>query len=671
MFERFRRVVFGPPKDLQDPSLFRQLSLIPFYAWLGLGADGLSSSAYGPDEAYRSLGDHTYLAAYLALATALTVLIISFSYNRIIEHFPSGGGGYLVATRLLGKRAGVVSGCALIVDYVLTISVSLSSGADALFSFLPPAWLSLKLGVTLCAVLLLMALNLRGVRESVASFMPIFIAFLVCHAIFIGVGVAMHADRFGAVAGQISAGTSRDLHTLGLFGLLALFFRAYSLGGGTYTGIEAVSNGIQAMREPKPQNAKRTMVYLATSLAVTAGGILLLYLLTEARPVEGQTMNAVALGRLFSRFSPGGMPVGHWFVITTLVTEGALLFAAAQAGFIDGPRVMANMALDSWLPHSFASLSDRLTMRNGVLLIGSCSFALVLYTRGSVAALVVMYSINVFVTFSLSQLGMVRFWITRRHERKGWVRNLAIHLVGLVLCVSILLVTLVEKFTEGGWLTLLITGLLVGLCYVVRLDYRQVRRHLARLNQILADLPAAPALPVRQIDRTRPTALVFVRSYDGLGVHTLLNIQRTFPNFFRNYVFLHVGLLDSSSNKGSDQVEHLEEDAKVTGDRYVDLAHRLGLAAEARTILGTDPVADTAALALSASKDFDRSVAFAGVPMFENERAFDRLLHNRTPVAIQRRLQFAGLPMMLLPARITRTGNDYRLLADDDFDGDL
>jgi hypothetical protein len=288
-----------------------------------------------------------------------------------------------------------------------------------------------------------------------------------------------------------------------------------------------------------------------------------------------------------------------------------------------------------------------------------------------VAALVVMYSINVFVTFSLSQLGMVRFWVTRRHERKEWVRNLAIHLVGLVLCVSILMVTLVEKFTEGGWLTLLITGLLVGLCYIVRLDYRQVRRHLARLNQILADLPATPALPVRQIDRTRPTALVFVRSYDGLGVHTLLNIQRTFPNFFRNFIFLHVGLLDSSANKGSDKVEHLEVDAKETGDRYVDLAHRLGLAAEARTILGTDPVADTAALALSASKDFDRSVAFAGVPMFENERAFDRLLHNRTPVAIQRRLQFAGLPMMLLPARITRTGNDYRLLSDDDFDGDL
>ena len=382
-------------------------------------------------------------------------------------------------------------------------------------------------------------------------------------------------------------------------------------------------------------------------------------------------MNAVALSRLFATFHLGGVPIGHWFIVATLVTEGALLFAAAQTGFIDGPRVMANMALDSWLPHSFASLSDRLTMRNGVLLIGSCSFLLVLYTRGSVAALVVMYSINVFVTFSLSQLGMVRFWIKARRERANWVRNLAIHAVGLTLCASILIVTLVEKFTEGGWLTLLITSLLVGLCYLVRLDYRQVRRHLARLNQILADLPAVPALPVRQIDHTRPTALIFVQSYDGLGVHTLLNVQRTFPNFFQNFVFLHVGLLNSASNEGSDQVEHLSGDARECGDRYVELAHRLGLAAEARTSLGTDPVADTTALALAAAKEFDRSAAFAGVPMFENERAFDRLLHNRTPVAIQRRLQFAGQPMMLLPARITRDEGGLALPTADQFDGDL
>jgi amino acid transporter len=671
MFDRLRQAVFGPPRDLQDPKLFRNLSLIPFYAWLGLGADGLSSSAYGPDEAYRTLGDHTYLAAYLALATALTVLIISYAYNRIIEHFPSGGGGYLVATRLLGKRAGVVSGCALIVDYVLTIATSISSGADAIFSFLPSSWIPAKLTVALIVIVLLTAINLRGVRESVTALMPIFIAFLACHIVFIGLGIGLHANRFGDVAAQITSGTTRDLKALGIFGLLALLMRAYSMGGGTYTGIEAVSNGIQAMREPKPRNAKRTMAYLATSLAVTAGGILVIYLLTEARPVEGQTMNAVALGRLFDGFQPAGFAVGHWFAVATLLTEGALLFAAAQTGFIDGPRVMANMALDSWLPHSFAALSDRLSMRNGVVLIGVSSFALVAYTKGSVAALVVMYSINVFITFSLSQLGMVRFWIGHRRERADWPRQLLIHLIGSILCFSILIVTIVEKFAEGGWLTLVITGLLVGVCYLVRFDYRQVKRHLARLNQILADLPAVPELPLKQIDRRRPTALIFVQSYDGLGVHTLLNIQRTFPNFFQNFVFLHVGLLDSSAYHGNEQLAQIEKTARERTERYVELARRLGLAAEGRSSIGTDPVEDTSELALQAAQEFDRCVAFAGVPLFENEGAFDRLLHNRTPVAIQRRLQFAGLPMMLMAARIVRDSEAFRLPSAADFDGDL
>src|SRR5437868_6858947 len=123
--------VFGKPKDPLDPRVFHQISLVAFLAWVGLGADGLSSSAYGPEEAYRALGEHTYLAVFLALATALTVLVISAAYNQIIEHFPHGGGGYAVATKLLGKYAGVVSGCALLVDYILTISISIASGADA------------------------------------------------------------------------------------------------------------------------------------------------------------------------------------------------------------------------------------------------------------------------------------------------------------------------------------------------------------------------------------------------------------------------------------------------------------------------------------------------------------------------------------------------------------
>src|SRR6185369_11210789 len=161
---RIRRALVGAPRDLRDRSIFHKLSLIAFLAWVGLGADGLSSSAYGPEEAFKQLGAHSYLAFGLAALMAMTVLIISAGYSRIIEAFPHGGGGYVVATKLLGRRTGVVSGSALLVDYVLTITVSIAAAGDALFS-LRPEWKAWKLPAEIAFLLILLILNLRGVKE--------------------------------------------------------------------------------------------------------------------------------------------------------------------------------------------------------------------------------------------------------------------------------------------------------------------------------------------------------------------------------------------------------------------------------------------------------------------------------------------------------------------------
>ncbi len=191
-----------------------------------------------------------------------------------------------------------------------------------------------------------------------------------------------------------------DLHTgwttLGVGGLFLIFARGYSRGAGTYTGIEAVSNGMPIMREPQVATGKRTMMYMAVSLAATAGGILICYLLVGATPEAGKTMNAVLVERV---------GFGKWFVVLTLVAEAALLFVAAQTGFIDGPRVMSNMAVDSWLPRRFSALSERLTMHYGVMLIALASIGILVLTRGRIETLVTMYSINVFITFSLSTVG--------------------------------------------------------------------------------------------------------------------------------------------------------------------------------------------------------------------------------------------------------------------------
>ncbi len=400
---KFRRVILGKPRDLRDKRIFHQISLIPFLAWVGLGADGLSSSAYGPEEAFRNLGSHTYLAIGLAAMTALTVLIISAAYRGIIEEFPHGGGGYVVATKLLGKGAGVASGCALLVDYVLTITVSVAAAGDALFSFLPLGLAGFKMPVEVFFIFGLTTLNLRGARESAIALAPVFLLFVFTHLALIVGGVLMRAPALPATAVEMGAGFHKGLTTLGLGGMILLFIHAYSLGGGTYTGIEAVSNGLPIMREPRVQTAKRTMVYMATSLAFTAAGLLVCYLLWRVTPENGKTMNAVLAERVTN-----GMPLGRVLVVITLFSESILLVVAAQAGFIDGPRVLANMAVDSWVPRRFAALSDRLTTHNGIFLMGATSLAALVYTHGDVGQLVVMYSINVFLTFSLSMFGMMR-----------------------------------------------------------------------------------------------------------------------------------------------------------------------------------------------------------------------------------------------------------------------
>jgi amino acid transporter len=646
---KLKRVVLGKPRDVQDPQTYHTISLVALLAWVGLGADGLSSSAYGPDEAFRALGPHAYLAVALAGATTVTVLVISIAYSQIIRRFPIGGGGYVVASELLGPRWGVVSGAALLVDYVLTISVSIASGADQVFSVLPPAWHAAKLAVTALVILLLVALNLRGVRESVTVLAPIFGLFLLTHLVLIAGGFATHAGQVPRVAGEVSAGFRAGLGTLGWVGMFALFLRAYSMGAGTYTGIEAVSNGLQIMREPKVRTATRTMVYMAVSLALTAGGILVLYLLFHTTPRPGKTMNAVLLESFAGGWRVGGVRMGYGFVAFALATEAALLFVAAQAGFIDGPRVMSNMAIDSWLPHRFAQLSDRLTIQDGVLLMGAAALATLLYTRGDITRLVTMYSINVFATFSLSQLGMLRYWLRRRGA--GRARGLAIHGVALVLCAGILAGVLYEKFDIGGWVTVAVTGAVVLLCLGVRRHYDRVREGFRRLDQVMSSLPAAYEGEAKPLDPKAPTAVLLVGGYGGLGIHALLSVQRLFPGHFKNFVFVSVGVIDAAAMKGVDEVDRVREATETALRHYVELARGLGLPADYRFSVGTEAVAEAERLATETAKEFPRSIVFMGKLIFEREGWFFRVLHNNTADRLQRRLQFAGINAMLLPVR--------------------
>lgn len=630
--------------------------MIPFLAWVGLGADGLSSSAYGPEEAFKALQTHTYLAVGLAMLMATTVLLISAAYRRIIEEFPTGGGGYVVASSILGPSAGVVSGSALLVDYVLTITISIAAAGDALFSFLPPAWHGTKLAVEFGFILLLTTLNIRGVRESVMALLPAFLLFLITHVLLIGWGIVGHLPEVPATARSVQAGLSQGAATVGVGGLFLVFIRAYSLGGGTYTGIEAVSNGLPIMREPKVETGKRTMLYMGASLAFTASGLLLCYLLWHITPVPGKTMNAVLTARLAA-----GFPFRGTFLILTLISEAMLLVVAAQAGFIDGPRVLANMAVDSWVPHRFAALSERLTTQNGILLMGSAALAALIYTIGDVGHLVVMYSINVFLTFSLSMLAMLRFWYRHRHTRREWRTRLGLFVAGFILCATILLTTVYEKFAQGGWITVVITILVITLCFIIRGHYRRVSATLDQLYQELGDLPytvpARPKSAASQPDPKQPTAAVLVGSYGGVGIHTVLNVFRTFPGHFKGLVFLSVGVVDSGEFKGEHALEDLRMKTEEMLEKYVGLAAGLGVPATSRMAIGTEAVAEAENLCLAMAREFPQTVFFAGKMIFQREKWYHRLLHNETALAVEKRLRWVGKTMVTLPVRVQEIGS--------------
>jgi amino acid transporter len=653
--DRWKKLLLGREKDVRDPGIFHRLSLIAFFAWVGLGADGLSSANYGPPEAFLSLGAHRHLALYLALLTAITVITISASYSQIIELFPTGGGGYVVATKLLGPLFGLVSGCALIVDYVLTISISISSGVEAVLSFLPPVYFQHKLSFILLVTALLILLNLRGVKESVATLTPIFVLFFISHAAVILYGIFSHVSATPTLFVDTIRETRQGIQQLGFGAMAFILLRGYSMGAGTYTGIEAVSNGLQILRHPQVKTGKKTMAMMAALLAFTAGGLLVCYLLTDVQHVAGKTLNASLIQNLIGTWKIGGFPLGVWLLGLILLSEGAILFVAAQTGFIDGPRVLGNMAIDSWVPNRFMHLSERLVVQNGILFMGLASVLILIFTRGSVQVLIIMYSINVFITFSLSQLGMCLHWLKNPGPHRG--KKMAVNLFGLLLSLSILAVTIGIKFKEGGWVTLVITASFILVCVFIQRHYRKVKDMMRRLDDIMAQVGqmAGKHEPPCK-DEAAPTAVLFVRNFGGLGIHSFLNIHRIFPGYFKNFIFISIGVVDWKNFKGAEEIKNLEGHISQELKKYVHLSTTFGFYAEAVLSIKIDTLTAIESQCEEIQKKYNKAVFFVGKLVFEEENLFTRFLHNQTAFSIQRILQFKGIPTIVLPIRVMKTG---------------
>ena len=650
--KKLKTLLLGKPLDPLSVNTRSGILLIAFFAWIGLGSDGLSSANYGPEMAFRALGTtHSYLALYIAIMMAATVFIIALSYNQVIELFPNGGGGYKVANRLLHPYAGVISGIALIIDYILTIAISISAASDALFSLLP-AWLQgANLYFKLALVIVLTWLNLRGMKESIKVLTPIFVGFVLTHIALLTYGVIAHSNEYHSVYTHTITESKSMLQSSGWFTLLFLIFKAYSMGAGTYTGLEAVSNNVNILAEPRVRTGKYTMLYMALSLSIVAGGITLCYLLWQVTPVKGQTFNAILFYKML-----GNSWVGYIVWVITLFLEAGILLLGANTGFLGGPAVLSNMAVDKWLPGLFSSLSSRLVRQNAILFFGAGSLLIVALLDGHVDRLVILYSTSVFLTFSITLFALMRHWWQKRDNEKSWLRKCIIAFFGCFICVFILCVTVIEKLSSGSWLTLLIIFIFVYICLRIKRYYSKIRRIMNKYDAALskhlvkAKLSALPT--ASEFSNSGYTGVIILDEFRGLGIHTVLNALKMFPENLENFVFLRVGTIDNSNLNKQHSLESLQKSIDEEEKFFTTWAIENGLNTKFYSKISVNVLQSYKELIDKVVAEEQNCLFFAGRIIARKVGLVSRILDFPLVLNLQNQLNSIGYNLIIMPMKI-------------------
>jgi hypothetical protein len=386
---------------------------------------------------------------------------------------------------------------------------------------------------------------------------------------------------------------------------------------------------------------------MAMSLSITAAGMILLFLLWNPHPVMGKTLNAIVFHSIL-----GNSSIGETMLFITLAFEAGLLCVAANTGFLAGPSILANMAIDNWMPNRFRHLSTRLVIQNGLFLYGIFALSILLWCRGKVSLLVVLYSINVFVTFSLSLFGMCVYWIKKRkHVSSVWIWRLFFSFFAFLITSSILCVTLYSKFQSGGWLTVVVTCTVIFICLLIKKHYVTFNKKLAKLDiQLKQNISYIKNPP--KIDTQQPTAVIFVAKSSGVAMHTLLNVIRMFPKHFKNFIFLSAGIVDVGSFMGDDKLDQLKNEVKETLHYFVAYCHQYGIAADSYEIFGTDTVEELTKLSEKVSKKFPNCIFFSSKLIFDRDNFITRFLHNETAITLQQHLHFIGKELVILPMKI-------------------
>jgi amino acid transporter len=457
---RLRRLLLGPPlaSSAVLHERMRKLTALPI-----LSSDALSSVAYGPEAmlAVLALAGTSALGLSLPIAAAIVTLMfaVGLSYRQIVRAYPHGGGSYVVALETLGQWPALLAAAALLVDYLLTVAVSISAGVAAVTSAVPGlAGARVELGLAVIAILLLG--NLRGVREAGMVFSAPTYAFIVAMLMLVAVGLVDAAARGFAARPAPSIPATESVGVL-------LVLRAFSSGATAMTGIEAVSNAVPAFRRPSWRNARTTLSIMIALLIVMFAGLVVVVHLQGVVPSANETL----LSSLAHDLVGSGVLYGFVQATTALV-----LLLAANTAFNGFPRLLSLMARNGHAPRPFLRLGDRLAFSNGTFLLAGGAALVYAAFKGDTSRLIPLYAVGVFGAFTVSQLGMVIRW--RRQRTEGWRRAAAVNGFGAVLSGTVFLVAAATKFAEGAWVALLIGALLATLSWRIRRHYVLVRRAL-------------------------------------------------------------------------------------------------------------------------------------------------------------------------------------------------
>ena len=474
-----KRILVGRPLAVHEEEhqrLHKRIAL-PVFA-----SDAISSTAYATDEILLVLlaGAGIGAAAWnyltpLAIVVCILLTIVVVSYRQTIYAYPNGGGSYIVSKDNLGTMPALVAGASLLVDYILTVAVSISAGVLAITSAVP-AWSPYRVEICLGMVLLMMLANLRGLKESGALFAPPTYLYIGSLMLLIVIGLyRIFVQDLGPIDvdalvanGDLSPEALELSQGTAALSLLMLL-RAFSSGAVALSGVEAVSNGVPAFRKPEPRNAAMTIAIMGTILGATFLGVSILA--THLKPYRGE-LDPTGIA-LMAQHVYGGTGVLFWI---TQIATFAILILAANTAYADFPRLASIIGRDGFIPRQFANQGDRLVYSNGIVFLSLIASGLIVGFGGNVSKLIPLYAFGVFTGFTLSQAGMVVHH--RRLQETGWKWKLAVNAVGAVTTGVIAAVVVISKFTQGAWIPAVVIPLVVLL-------FRAIKRHYAKLSQAL------------------------------------------------------------------------------------------------------------------------------------------------------------------------------------------